>query len=679
MHRKSFWLATSAALGLAAAAQAQPVNPAAPIVDEIIVTGTPFAVEPDALTSNVDVLTRETLDLAPPAGLGDVLSGLPGVRSTFFGPGASRPVIRGLSGPRVLVLSNGVGQVDASALSPDHAVASDPLEARRIEVIRGPATLAYGGSAIGGVVNVIDDRIPETPAADGVDGRATASVSSVDDGRTAATNVKLGRGPWVVAADAVRRESDDYAVPVPPESRRLAASEGEEPEPADTVENSAVELTQYGVGVSYVTGTGFFGVSVRRTDTLYGAPGHAHEHEHAEGEEEDEEEHDEEEDVRIDLEQTRVDLRGESDIDFGPFSRIRFTGGYAEYEHTELEGAEIGTVFTNQGAEGRLELVQRERDGWEGAIGVQALTREFDAVGEEAYVGRTDISEVGAFTLQRVDRGGYGFEGGVRIDRRSLDNVTFGERSFSNVSASAGTFVRPSDQIFAGVNLSRNARAPTEAELFAQGPHIATRAFEIGDQSLDSEVSYSLDAALHFEEGPVELDAHAFIARYQDFIDLRPTGEVDEESELPIFVYRQTDATFHGFELEYAYAFARTPGREWRAEAAYDYVRGDTELGPTARIPPWSLTGRLVHDGEAIDASLEVRHVAEQDRVADFELPTDAYTLVNALVSARPFGGPLSASPSSWRAAIWATKRLANMPPTSRTWRPCPAETSGRG
>ena len=643
MYLKSVWLTSAAALIVGTAAEAQAVNAPTP-VEEVVVTGTPFAVEPDALTSNVDVLAREELDLLPPSGLGDILSGLPGVRSTFFGPGASRPVIRGLSGPRVLVLSNGVGQVDASALSPDHAVASDPLEASRIEVIRGPATLAYGGSAIGGVVNVIDERVPETPAADGVDGRATASASSVDDGYAAAANIKVGRGPWVVAADAVRRQSEDYAVPVPPESRRLAASEGEEPEPGDTVENSAVELTQYGAGVSYVTGTGFFGVSVRHTDTLYGVPGHAHEHEEEHEDEEHDHEAEEEEEaaVRIDLRQTRYDLRGESDVDIGPFSRIRFNGGYAEYEHVELEGAEIGTVFTNQGAEGRLELVQREQDGWEGAVGVQALTREFDAVGAEAYVGRTDIAELGAFTLQRVDRGGYGFEGGVRVDRRTLDNVTFGERDFSNVSASAGAFVRPNEEVFVGVNISRSARAPNEAELFANGAHIATRALEIGDPELDSEVSYSLDAALHFEQGPVELDAHAFIARYQDFIDLRSTGEVDEESELPIFVYRQTDARFHGFELEYAYAFARAPGREWRVEAAYDYVRGDTDLGPAARIPPWSLTGRLVHDGEMIDASLEVRHVAEQDRVTEFELPTDAYTLVNARVSARPFSGPLS-------------------------------------
>src|SRR5690606_15059736 len=198
------------------------------LVSKIVVTGAPYVVSLDSSTTNVDILRREDLDAAPAGGLGDVLAGLPGVRSSFFGPGASRPVIRGLTGPRVMVLTNGVGQIDASALSPDHQVATDPQEAERIEVLRGPSALAYGGSAIGGVVNIIDGRIPETPA-DGVHGRALVAGSTVDEGRVASAALRAGANGWAVTLDGTSRRSEDYDIPVPAESDRLRVSEGEEP------------------------------------------------------------------------------------------------------------------------------------------------------------------------------------------------------------------------------------------------------------------------------------------------------------------------------------------------------------------------------------------------------------------------------------------------------------------
>ncbi|HEX8570973.1 MAG TPA: TonB-dependent receptor [Caulobacteraceae bacterium] len=597
-------------------------------VQGVVVTASPLAISADALISNVEVVGRDQLDVAAAQGLGDLLTGVPGLRSTFFGPGASRPVIRGLAGPRVLVLTNGVGQIDASALSPDHQVATDPAEARQIEVLRGPSALLYGGSAIGGVVNIIDDRIPATPAEDGLDGRFGAQLSSVDEGRQVSGAVKVGRGPLVFTADALWRESDDYTVPVPPESRRQAALEGEDPEPADRVENTAVELATYGAGLSYVTDRGFGGASLKRTETQYGVPGHGH---HEEGAEGDEEEHG---DVVIDLVQTRLDLRGEVDGDFGPFSRARGSVAFAEYEHTEFEGGEVGTRFESSGVEGRFELVQRERGDWSGALGVQALSRELSAIGEEAYVPSTEIGEAGLFTVQRWDYDAWGFEGGLRLDRRELTSDV-ASRGFTNWSASAGVFSRPAEGLFMGLSLSRNQRAPTEAELFAFGEHAATRAFEVGDVDLDSEVAWSVEAAMHYDRGRLDADLHLFAARYEGFIDLRPTGEETEE-EVQIFGYRQTDANFRGVEAEASYTVWEEGLREVRVEGAFDYVRGDTDLGAPARIPPWSLTGRLAYETDALEGHLEVRHVAEQDRVAEFELPTDAYTLVNAFLSYRP-------------------------------------------
>jgi iron complex outermembrane receptor protein len=621
MRRTAFWLATAGVSALATSAFAQSAavtGTEANELEAVVVTAAPFAVSADALTVNVEVIDRDQLDVAPAQGLGDLLSGIPGLRSTFFGPGASRPVIRGLAGPRVQVLTNGVGQIDASALSPDHQVATDPAEAKQVEVLRGPSTLLYGGSAIGGVVNIIDERIATRLPEGGFDGRASAQASSVDDGYQFTGSASAALGQFVLTLDGLRREAEDYDVPGPVESRRLTDLEGEEPDDRETVENSAVELKAYGAGLSYVFDRGFLGASVKRTETVYGVPGHGHSEKEG-GEEE-------EESVSIDLKQTRIDLRGEYQLG-GVFERVRGSLATADYEHVEFEGAEVGTRFKSDGVEGRLELVQAKRGNLSGAIGVQGLDRTIAAEGEEAYIPTTDIREAGVFTLQRYDRGDLGFEGGLRLDTRTLETAD-DERDFTNLSASAGVFARPSEGVFLGLSLSRNERAPTEAELFSFGEHAATRAFEIGDAELDSEVSYSLEAAAHFEAGRFEADLHLFGARYDGFIDLRATGEQSDEG-VDIFTYRQTNAEFYGVEAEAEIELFESGDRELELEFAFDYVRGSTDLGPPARIPPYSVTARLAYETGLLDTHLEVRHVGEQDRVAEFEIPTDGYTMVN--------------------------------------------------
>ncbi|MGA0607549.1 TonB-dependent receptor [Phenylobacterium sp. VNQ135] len=619
-------LATAAAVACVSPAFAQTKE-----VQEVVVTAAPYAVTLDSATTSVDILKRDELDQAPAGGLGDVLAGVAGVRSSAFGPGASRPVIRGLSGPRVLVLSNGLGQVDASALSPDHAVATDPQEAERIEVLRGPSALAYGGSAIGGVVNIIDDRIADAPIR-GVQGRVLASGSTVDNGWQASGALRAGVGNFVLSLDGVRRETKDYDVPTSPESRRMTESEGEAwGGPVDSkVENTFSELTAYGAGLSYVGERGYLGVSVKRTETDYGVPGHAHEHDHEGGEEDHEEGA-----VSIDLKQTRYDLRGEYRIDLGPFEKVRFAGGYADYTHKELEGAEIGTQFFSEGWEGRLELIQPDRNGWQGAVGVQALKRDFEAVGDEAFVPPTKTTELGVFTLQRFDREAWGVEGGLRLETRELDS-TVGKRDFTGISGSLGGFIRPADGWFFALSGSRTERAPSQEEMFADGPHPATRSYERGDAGLDSEVSYSVDLTGHYGSGRWNVDAHLFAAKYDGFIDLRPTGEEDEEAHLPIHQFVQTDATFYGAELEGSYRLWEEGDRSFRLEATADYVHGKTDLGAPARIPPWSATGRGVFEGGWWTGQIEVRRVGEQDRVAAFELPTDGYTMLNASLSFRP-------------------------------------------
>lgn len=629
-------VAAAALAGPAAAEAGEAPTPPPVEVEELVITGAPYGVTQRATLLAIEVLDEEDLATAPPTGLGEAVAGLPGVRSSSFSAGASRPVIRGLSGPRVQVLANGVGLIDASALSPDHQSAADPGDATRIEVLRGPSALAYGGTAIGGVVNVIDGRIPELAPAGGLEGRITVQGASVDDSVAASARLTASVGPLVVALDAQRREAGDYDIPVPAESRRLREAEGEPPEPrvGATLENSFANLSSHGAGLSWVGPRGHFGVSVRRTRSDYGVPGHRHAHAH-DHDDHDDHDHDEDADVVIDLRQTRWDARGEWALDLGPFERLRFAGGWADYEHLELEGDAVGARIWSDGVEGRLELVQRPREsGWRGAVGVQALRRDLAVEGAEAYVPPTRVREFGAFVLQRLDRGRTGLEGGLRIDTRALETDT-DSRDFTNVSVSAGVFYRPAEDWFLGLSVSRNGRAPTEAELFADGPHAATRAWEIGDPDIGSETVTSVEGTIHFDRGPFTADLHLFAARYDGFIDLAATGA--ERDGLSEQRYVQTDARFHGFEAEASYLVWREgPDRRLVLEAAADYVRGATDLGPPARIPPWSVTLRGELELDRWTGRLELREVGRQDRVAEVELPTDGYRTVNAFVSWRP-------------------------------------------
>ncbi|WP_426041467.1 TonB-dependent receptor [Brevundimonas sp. TWP2-3-4b1] len=614
----------SSALAGAASAQTAPPAQQADAVEDVIVTGRPFGVTDNASLIAVDVLDEQALAVAPVQTLGDLVAGLPGVRSSSFAPGASRPVIRGLSGPRVQVLTNGLGMIDASAVSPDHQVAVDPAEASRIEVVRGPSTLTFGGSAIGGVVNILDERIPTHAVEGGVDGHVSTQYSSVDQGYGLGARLAANAGPFVFTVDGFRRDSGDYDIPGSAISQRLADADGVARDDAGTVVNSFAKIEQVGAGVSYVDDRGFVGVSIKNTRSNYGTVA--------------------EPDVSIDLEQTRYDFRAERELDTPWFQSFNLSAGYADYAHTEFEGPRVGTVFQSSGYEGRAELIQRQRDGWQGVVGVQVLDREFDAIGDEAFVPATSIQETGLYTVQRLDLDAYGFEGGVRYDRRELSATPIGgtseiNRQFDNWSASGSVFVKPAQGLFLGLSLSSSERAPSEVELFSDGVHVATAAYELGDPTLNSEKVLTLEGTVHLSRGALDGDLHVYRAKYDGFIDQRPTGAAfDFDGQpFPIFAYVQTDATFTGFEIEGDYALWESGERSLKLGGSADYVKADTDLGPAARIPPYSVTGRLIWTDARWDTQLEVRHVGEQDKTAAFELPTDSYTMVNLSGSVRPF------------------------------------------
>ena len=630
-------------------------------LDQIIVTASPIERTVGETIINTSVLEGEALSRRIENSIGETLRREPGVTSTFFGPGSSRPVIRGLGGDRIRVLDSGIGSIDASATSPDHAVSVDPALAQRIEIVRGPAMLLYGSSAAGGVINVLSGRIPRAAPENGVEGALRIGGGTVDDSVESAGgfNISLGRlggGELVFHGDGVFRRAEDYSIPGFAESERLRALEAmedddhgagdeDEEEAFGTVENSFLETKGGSAGLSFVFGSGFIGISATGLDTNYGVPGaHAHGHEDEDDDHGGEEEEEEEGGVTIDLRQRRIDLDGEIAADLGLFSKARFRLGYADYEHAEIEpSGEPGTVFANAGWEGRLEFVNKAAaigaGTLNGAFGAQIRKRDFSAVGEEAFVPPTETLQFGLFAVEDYEIGDLRFEVGARYEHTRHEAPDPGiERDFDGVSVSGGVGWTPTDTVFLGVTGFRTERAPSTEELFSNGPHLATQAFEIGDPDLGEEVGRGVEATARFKSERLVLSLSGFYTSYRDFIFEALTG--DEEDGLPVFQFLSADAAFRGLEAQAEAELFQWGGLDFHADASMDYVRATTD-DPSAenlpRIPPLSGLVGLEAGSEALDLRLEMEFAARQDDIAAFELPTDGYQAVHAYLTLRPF------------------------------------------
>lgn len=655
--------ASTALLSSPALAQVQPTSPEQQREDHVHDQGSADIIITAPFVRNLDILAGTSAlsgadlarELRPQ--LGDSLTRLPGVSATSFSPGASRPVLRGFSGERVRVLVDGIGSIDVSNTSADHGVTIDPLTAERIEVLHGPAVLLFGGQAIGGAVNVFDRRIPRVVPEDDVHVDAIAGYGSAADEASlgAGVDVALGGG-FVVHLDGSYRDTDDLDVggfvlspALRAEQIGIAAEEAaeghiEEAEEArrlaglrGALPNSATETATAGLGLAYIGSRFNLGASVSRYDTRYGVPtrpgaGHAH---GAEGEGQGEEE---EAPVAIDLQQVRADLRGELEFGGGFFERARVRAGFADYEHIEFEGEEVGTVFTTQGAEGRVELVQRERGGWRGVIGGQYFTRDFDAVGAEAFLGANTTSQFGLFTLQEIAFGPAQVEGALRYERTDVESQALGiGRSFDAFSAAVGASYELAPSVRVGLNLSRSERAPAAEELFSNGPHVATQAFEVGDPTFGTESSLGGELFVRGQGRGFRFNGTLYYNRFDNYIFANATGA--EEDGLPVFRYFQTDAEYWGFEMGAGADLARIGGVEIGIDGVADYVEATLrEGGAVPRIPPLRLLGGVEARGGAVEGRVEVEHVFEQDRIAAFETATGDFTLVNASVTVRPLG-----------------------------------------
>lgn len=618
-----------------------------PDEDVIIVTASPLERSIDEAITGQSILAGDDLQDRLAGTIGETLKLEPGVSSTSFGAGASRPIIRGQGGDRVRVLTNGVGSIDASSASPDHAVAVEPAQAERIEVVRGAALLRYGSSGSGGIVNVIDGRIP-TDMPDGeTDATIRIGASSVDSGAEGAASIDQRAGNLVFHLDGTFRRSENYNIPVEGESRAQLAEEGEEvPDDFDEnreLDNSFVESSSISAGVSYVGDRGFFGVSISDFNSTYGIPGgHGHEEEEGHDDEDEDEDHDEEdheegeeeeeEGVFIELDQTRFDVNAGWEFD-GPIEKVQIFGGYADYKHTEFEGpGEVGTIFENEGYEIRAEVIQAERGNWRAAHGVQYRERDFSAIGEEAFVPPTLTQQLGAYTFHEVEVGNAHLEAAARFERTDQENsVTGDDRSFDLFSISGGGDIHVTDAVRIGGTVFRTERAPTTEELFSNGPHLATNQFELGDATLDKEVATGVEAAIRHREGNHNVTLNLFYTDYADYIF--ETETADEEDGLPVFQFVAEDAEFYGFEAAASSQFASAGKFDLSADGLVEYVRAKTDSGNLPRIPPLSTLVGLEADSDRLKLRGEWEYVAEANDLAAFELPTDDYNLVNAFLT----------------------------------------------
>jgi len=625
-----------AGLPAAALAQDERHEPAVDL-DRVVVRATPLAATAEDLAQPVEVLAGQALDDAKASSLGETVNGLPGVHSSSFGPGVGRPIIRGMDGARVQVLSDGLGSGDVSTVSVDHAVSVEPFLARQIEVLKGPATLLYGSGAIGGAVNVVDGRVPEEATAEPIEGRAELRYGGAGDERTVMGRIDAtdGSGQFVFHADALHRETSDFDIPGHAESEH--AHEDEEGA-FGTLPGSAIRTDSGALGLSWVGERGFLGVAHSLFSSRYGVPGHAHEEDHDEHEEDDHDEHDHDEAVRVVLDQRRDELRAGLD-GAGPFETLRLKLASTRYEHTEFEGEDVGTVFGNDALEGRLELVHGAWAGWRGAFGAQWGKRDFLAVGDEAFVPGSSTRDTGVFwigqrTLLERDGSSLGLELGARHDSNRVDVATgaMPARDFDTTSLSTALKWEVGDAWHATLGLDRAQRAPTAEELYSDGVHVATRSVELGDTTLDIETATRAEIGVEWHGQRVRVGGAVYRVAFDDFIYLADTGTIDHE--LPVRQWRQGDADFTGFEVEAEIALAQGDSGYWDLRLFGDQVRAELADGtPLPRITAPRVGADLRWERGAWRASLGATRTLRQDEVAPGESETPGYTLVDAHVA----------------------------------------------
>ena len=638
------------------------------MLEEILVTANPLGRDSTDLSQSATVLEGQALSRQLASSLGETLARMPGLSNASFGENVGRPVIRGLQGARVGVLNNSLAVSDASSVSQDHAVSVEPFLTDQIEVLRGPTTLLFGSGAIGGVVNMVTPSIPQAIPEEGYSGRATVQANTAADEEFAAGRLDLGQGAFALHLDGFHRRTNDYDIPgqaaLYPEDEDEHEEEGHdegehegEEEHSDessddgTLANSFLKNHGGTIGVSWIGEQWRFGVAYNEYKADYGIPGGGHEHggheeEHDEDEHGDEEhsdeEHSEEEEgpvtIRLRTERTEAEVAGSNPLPGFEQFKVRFVD--TSYKHTEFEGEEIGTVFESDSTNTRVELKHNPWGAWQGVFGFQYTDLDFSAAGAEAFIPNTNTKTMAAFWIERGDFDAWQIDLGLRYEDVKIkvpntlvvEEGPTGPSSDSDsqpFSASAGTIWNISDTVDLTGSVSYAERAPGVEELYANGPHIATQVFEVGDVSLSKESTVHVEGGARMELGPFTGSATVYMDQFSDYIYQSNSGF--EEEGLPVLLWSQQNADFVGAEVELRYDFEESRFGHWQVFSFADVVDGElSDNTDVPLLPPKRVALGLDWDRGNWTANVLWIHAYDQNNVAELETNTPGYDLLNA-------------------------------------------------
>lgn len=629
-------LRSAASLAAALPCAAQASNQAGSTApSDIVVTASALDQKADETATPVITLSGDALVHRRQATLGDTLAGQPGISFDNFGGGASRPVIRGQTAPRIQALSDGANVQDASAISPDHAVTTEPLLLSGIEVLRGPAALLYGGGAIGGAINLLDEKVPTRLPDGGLSGVAEGRIGTADDERSLVGGLTAGIGPFAFHAEGVHRSSDDYRVPKAFGASRVAGSYN--------------DTSTFSVGGSWIGPDGYLGIAYTRQRSEYGLPGHSHDYEDCHphgthlhcgghGHDDDDHDHDHGDDHDHDhegvpfvkLRSERFDLRSDYRDPLPGFEKVRFRMSFTDYAHDEIEDDEVATTFRNKARDLRFELTHKPVAGLRGVFGVQHSESDFSAIGEEAFIPESETRSTALFLMETLQAGLVRFELAGRQEWQTIETSLNRRVSHKPLSISGAAVWDIGGAYSLALSLARSQRAPNVQELYARGIHLATNTYELGTATLGKETARSVDLTFRKTAGATTFTLGGY---HQDFDNYIFAETLDRFEDFRLIRYTGADATFTGVDGEIRHQF--TPG--FGASLFGDYVRAKLRhgLGNLPRIPAGRLGGRADGKWGALSADVEYYHVFEQDRIASFETRTPGYDMVNATLSYR--------------------------------------------
>ena len=618
------------------------------LLEEVRITATPLrrtvleTAQPVLALDGEELLRRRSTTIA------ETLADQPGITASNFGPIASRPIIRGQGGLRVQVFQDGADVLDAAALSEDHAVTLDPLLAERIEVVRGPAALLYGNAASAGAVNVVTRRIPTEPLARPFAAALELRGDSAADTRAVGAHAAAKIGDRVqVYADIHDSRSDELRIPGyawTEAAKEYFEAEGEPvDESRDRLINSDGSADGGSLGIAWVGERQRYGFSVSEYGSEYGLPGLGHGHEHDDHDDHHDDGHEdhgsEPPDVRLDMSQRRYDAVAEWSPISGAVDTLRLRAARNDYEHVEIEGdGAIGTRYAQVGDEVRLTAEHGVGQG-RGVFGLQWRELDFDAEGEEAFLPPSATRNTGFFAFQEHRIDAVTLEAGARYEKqhiRTADPETLPTYEGSALSGSVGALwaLRPGATL--ALQVTRTERHPTATELYASGPHLAVRRYEIGDPDLDTERGLTADLALRLsEDAGWRGTIGVFIADYDRYIVAQSTGEI--EDELPVIEFESRDARFTGAEFEIGHDALTATGMGTLGLRLFgDLVRAEDGAGtPLPQIPPLRLGAEASLTGTRLRLGLEAIWHDSQDRIADGERRTAGYTMLNLEASWR--------------------------------------------